>query len=333
MRLSAIGDISHMMPIIHTLQKSWPHCEITWIIGSNEHHLVSDLENINFIIFDKAQKWHAYKLIKQQLKGKKFDVLLHMQMSLRSSFASLFIKAPIKIGFDRKRSHDFQWLFTNHKIKHTPKQHVIDSFFSFLEIMGIKERIMDWSIPIPDKDRLWAKNKIAFQQQKILLIAPCSSMSYRNWTIEGYQTIAKYALSKDMTVVIVGGNNRIEHHYADQIQHACNHLCLNITGQSNLKQLLALISEADVILAPDSGPAHLGTACSTPVIGLYACTNPERARPYLSQNYLVNQYPQAIEAKHKKTVEAMPWGTRVRNEGTMERITIEQVKEQLNKFI
>lgn len=333
MRLSAIGDISHMLPIIHTLQSNWPKCKITWIIGKVEHSMVYDLPNINFIVFDKAKKWHAYKDIKQALKGQRFDVLLHMQMSLRSSIASLLVKAPIKVGFDVKRAHDFQWLFTNKKIPHTPRQHVIESFFSFIELLGIKNKQWRWDIPIADKDIEWAKHRVKLDDKKTLVIAPCSSKSYRNWAKEGYQDIAAYALENNLSVVIVGGDSELEHEFANAIQDECQQQCVNLTGKTNLKQLLAVISLCDVVLAPDSGPAHLGTACGKPVIGLYACTNPDRARPYMSADYVVNEYPQAVLDKHDQYVEQLPWGIRIRDKGTMERITFEQVQQQLDKFI
>ncbi len=333
MRLSAIGDISHMLPIIHTLQSTWPNCKITWIIGKVEHSMVFDMPNINFIVFDKAKKWHAYNDIKQALKNKRFDVFLHMQMSLRSSIASLFVKSPIKVGFDFKRAHDLQWLFTNYKIQYQAKQHVIDSFFSFIELLGINERVLKWAIPVSDKDLQWAKHRLPLKGNKTLVIAPCSSKSYRNWAKEGYQDIALYALENKFNVVVVGGNSDIEHDFANAIQDECKQQCTNLTGKTSLKQLLAVLSLCDVVLAPDSGPAHLGTACGKPVIGLYACTNPNRARPYMSAQYVVNQYPQAVLDKHDQHPEQLPWGIRIRDKGTMERITFEQVQKQLDKFI
>lgn len=77
----------------------------------------------------------------------------------------------------------------------------------------------------------------------------------------------------------------------------------------------------------------MATAVNTPVIGLYATTNPDRARPYLSADFTVNHYPQAVLDKYGKTVTEMPWGTRVRDSGTMDRITIEDVIGKLDKLM
>ena len=87
------------------------------------------------------------------------------------------------------------------------------------------------------------------------------------------------------------------------------------------------------MISPDSGPAHISTAMGTPVIGLYATTNPDRARPYLSANWVINHYPDAIQRKHNKAVKELPWGTRVRDEWAMNLITINDVTSMIDEFM
>lgn len=331
LRLSALGDISHTLPVVRTLQKHWPETKLTWVIGKLEHQLVCDIPDIEFIVFDKKEGLAAYKKLRQQMRGRRFDVVLHMQMSIRASLASLLIPAKIRLGFDKARAKDLQWLFTNHKIAAKPKQHVIDSFFGFTEALGIEEHVLEWNIPIPDEARAYAQQTLT-TDKKILVISPCSSMSYRNWTAEGYAAVADYAAEQhDIQVVLCGGPSVIEMEYGEKITELCQHKPLNLIGQTSIKQLLAVLDKADVIIAPDSGPAHLGTAVGTPVIGLYACTNPDRARPYLNADLVVNKYPEAIAAKHDKPIDELPWGIRVRDEGTMERITPADIYAKLDQ--
>lgn len=333
LRLSALGDICHTLPIVRTLQKKWPETKLTWIIGKLEHQLVCDIPDIEFIVFDKSQGLSAYKHLRCQMRDRHFDILLHMQMSIRASLASLLIPATIRLGFDRARAKDLQWLFTNHKIAPKEKQHVIDSFFGFTEALGIYEHIMEWNIPIPVEAHDFVARRLA-NNKKILVICPCSSMRYRNWTTEGYAAIADYATEHhDMQVVLCGGPTPIEQDYGDKISDLCQHKPFNLIGQTNIKQLLAVLDRADVVIAPDSGPAHLATVVGTSVIGLYACTNPERAHPYLNPDLVVNKYPEAIAARYGKTVEEVPWGTRVRDAGTMERISAQDVSTMLDKVI
>ena len=102
LRLSAVGDICHTLPIIRTLQQAWPDTRLTWIIGKLEHSLVGDISGIEFIIFDKAKGFKAYRGLRQQMKGRHFDVLLHMQMSLRASLASLLVLGAISLRLRRR---------------------------------------------------------------------------------------------------------------------------------------------------------------------------------------------------------------------------------------
>ena len=333
LRLSAIGDICHTLPVIRTIQSHWPQTKITWIIGKTEYNLVRGISEIDFIVFDKANGFKEYLNIRTQLKHVNFDILLHMQMSLRSSIASLMIKSKIKLGFDRHRAKDGQWLFTNNKIKYQSQQHVMDSLFGFSEFLGITEHKTIWNIPIEEQDYLSAI-KLLSNISKYILISPCSSKAYRNWSAAGYAAVADYIKEKyDLDVILTGGNTLIEKEFGNKIIESSKHTPLNLIGLTNLKELLSIIKGASCMVSPDSGPAHMATAMNTPVIGLYATTNPERARPYLSANWTVNRYPDAIYMKYHKKVDDVAWGTRVRDDWAMKMITIEDVTNMVDKFM
>ncbi len=333
LRLSAIGDICHTLPVVRTIQANWPNTKITWIIGKTEFELIKDIPNINFIIFDKKNGFKEYLKIRKHLHNINFDVLFHMQMSLRASLVSLMIKSKIKIGFDRQRAKDGQWLFTNKKINYVPQQHVIDSLFGFSEAAGIAEHKYIWNIPIPDTARQ-AANALVGKHPNYVVISPCSSKDYRNWHVEGYAAIADYITEKyHYNVILTGGNSEIEKRYGNEIIRFSKFPPLNLIGQTNLKELLSIIEGAKCMISPDSGPAHMSTAMGTPVIGLYATTNPDRARPYLNANWVVNRYPDAIDKKHHKQVKDMPWGTRVRDNWVMNLITTNDVKSMFDEFM
>ena len=332
LRLSAVGDISHTLPLVRTIQTAWPQTKLTWIIGKTEYKLVSDMDQIQFILFDKSQPMRSYLNIARQLRQQYFDVLIHLQMSLRASLLSLLVKSPIKLGFDKQRAKDMQWLFTNHQITYQPQQHVIDSFLGFSQCLGITTPHYEWSIPIPQHDLDFAKQTLS-HNQPVIVISPCSSMAYRNWSINGYAKIADYAQQKyGAQIVLCGGPSDIEQQYGQSImqQTACSPV--NLIGKTSLKQLLAILKQAQLVVAPDAGPAHLANAVGTPVIGLYATTNPDRARPYCYPEYVVNRYPEAVKAKYGQSITDLPWGIRVRDEGTMARIQVQDVTDMIDKF-
>ena len=104
----------------------------------------------------------------------------------------------------------------------------------------------------------------------------------------------------------------------------------NLIGKTSLKQLLALLQRASVVLCPDSGPAHMATAVGTPVVGLYATSNRHRTGPYFSQHLVVDKYPAAVEREFGKPVEALRWGQRVRDPAAMSLITVPDVVSKLD---
>jgi len=330
LRLSAVGDVCHTLPVVRTIQKVWPRTKITWVIGKLEASLMADIQNIEFITYDKSAGIKAYTQIYHKLRSRNFDALLHMQMSLRSSLINRLIPTKIRIGFDRYRAKDLQWIFNNHEIPYYSEQHVLDSFFCFAEIMGINEKLLSWDIPIAIHDREYIARQLQ-SNKPILVISPCSSMPYRNWLSERFVRVIDYATNTyGLQVVLSGGGSKIEREVGNQIVAQAKHQPLNLIGKTNLKQLLALIDKSIALISPDSGPAHMATAVSTPVIGLYACTNPKRAQPYLSAEYSINRYSEALWNKHKKTENQLSWGIRVRDPGTMARITVQDVIDKLD---
>ena len=122
----------------------------------------------------------------------------------------------------------------------------------------------------------------------------------------------------------------MEQDYARTISEASG--ATNLVGRTSLKQLYALIAAADVVLCPDSGPAHMATAAGTPVVGLYATSNPERTGPYLSRSLCVNRYPDAAERYLGKPVSDLRWGERVRHPGAMALITNDDVIGKFDEF-
>jgi heptosyltransferase I len=337
LRLSAVGDVCHTLPVVRSLQAAWPDTRFTWIIGRLEASLVADIPGIEFIIFDKAKGLGAYRALRNTLHNRRFDLLLHMQMSLRASLASsLAIRAAIKLGFDRRRTHDLQWLFTNRRIPYKPRQHVMDSFFGFAEACGVTTRVLRWDIPIPAQAQAFARDQIP-DKTRTLIISPCANArfrNFRNWRAERYAAVADHARDKlGLRVFLSGGSSAVEREYGVAIMQTAHTQPVNLIGRTDLKQLLALLGRATVLLSPDSGPVHMATAVGTSVIGLYASTNPERAGPYLSQRWCVNRYPEAMLKINRMDSEKVPWGTRVRDPGAMDLISITDVTTRLDQLM
>jgi len=148
LRLSAVGDVCHSVPVVRAIQDHWPTTNITWVIGKLESTLVGDIPGVTFNILDKSRGWRAYSDLRREMQGRHFDLLVHMQVSLRSSAVSRLLSSPVRLGFARARARDVQWLFTTNRIEAKKNQHVMDGLLGFADALGIKEPNLRWDIPI-----------------------------------------------------------------------------------------------------------------------------------------------------------------------------------------
>jgi heptosyltransferase I len=335
LRLSAIGDVCHAVAMVQQIQRFYPKTKITWVIGKVEANLLQGLENVEFVIFDKKAGIKGYQDLRTKLKQQKFDVLLHMQVALRASLASWCINAKVKIGFDSKRAKEGQWLFTNKKIAPQHQPHVLDGFLGFAKAIGVPIEAPSWQMPIGEENELWASEMIFINadDKPIAIISPAASKAERNWHAEGYAQTADYLAHLGFQVVICGGPTTLEKLLATKIITLSKAKPLNFVGKTNLKQLLAVLKLAHLVIAPDTGPAHMAVTVGTPVIGLYAHSDPRRTGPYLYQNYVVSCYRHTAQEQYKQPLEQLPWGIRAKGSDLMNGITLTQVQEKIHLLV
>jgi heptosyltransferase I len=333
LRLSAIGDTCHVVPIIRTLQHVWPTTQLTWIIGETETRLMKLVAGVELITVDKRSGLSGLRDLRKRLQGRQFDVLLHMQLALRASVMARAVRAPVKVGFDRARARELQWLFTNAQVTARTREHVLDSFFGFLVALGIHERVLRWDLPLPE-DALGYAESLIPDSQPTLVISPCSSHSRRNWAADRYAAVADYAAREHgMRVILAGGPTSLERETGAAIERLMSTPVVNQIGKDTLPQLLALLGRARVLMAPDSGPAHMATMVGTPVIGLYAATNPARSGPYLSRQWCVDAYPEAAMQFCGKPAEQLAWTRKIEEPGVMDLITVSRVTTKLDELL
>jgi heptosyltransferase I len=255
-------------------------------------------------------------------------VLLHMHASMRANRVSLLVRAGRRVGFDRGRARDFQRLFTNERIAAHPRQHVMDGLFGFAEHLGVARRGLRWDIPVAPADEAFAADLCA-GDAPVVVISPCSSerqRNYRNWPAERYAEVARQLAARyGARIVVTGAGTAEERRYGEAIHEALPSGATGLVGRSSLKQLFAVIRRARLVICPDSGPAHMATAAGTPVVGLYATSDPRRTGPYLSAALTVNRYPDAVRRAFGREPDALRFGRRVRDPDAMSLITVEDV--------
>ncbi len=332
-RLSALGDVTHAVPVVRAIQQHWPQTRITWICATLEHKLLSALDGINFIVVDKKSGWGGYYRLWRQLAGQRFDIMLQMQTSARANFTGAVVKADIKLGWDRLRARDFHRFFMTHSIPQTRFEHQVQGHLSFARSIGLEVLEPEWNFPI-SANAISFVNDLIPAAARVLLISPCSSHVHRNWSAERYAAVADYAIEHHgMTVVLSGGPSALEASIGKAIEAAANKTLTNLVGKDTLPQLVALLHRADLVLTPDSGPTHLANALGTPVIGLHACTWSKRSGPYNSLDLCVDKFTEAAQQFRNATPQELRWGTRIEQEGVMDLVEVDDVLDRLEQAL
>ena len=334
LRLSAIGDTCHAAAALRALKLAWPHTRFTWIIGKHEAKLMSAImPDVEFITFEKRTMVRELLRLRRELEPRRFDLLIDLQLSIRASLVSMLIVAPIKLGVDRRRARELQWLFTTAQIAPAADEHVLDSFLGFVRTCGIDPGPAAWDISLPCAALDYAQALIP-DPQPTLVISPCSSHAPRNWLPQRYAAVAEHAARvHGMRVILAGGRSAGEQRMGDAIVAACQAPLVNQIGKDTLPELLGLLSKATALLTPDSGPAHMATMVGLPVIGLYAATRSARAGPYYSRRWCVDRYDDAARRFCGKPAGDIPWTMKIERPGVMDLIGVGDVTEKLDALL
>ena len=333
LRLSALGDVTHVLPLLHTLRSAWPEVAITWVIGKGEHRLLAGLPGVRFVEYDKKTGFAGMRALRREL-GQRFDVLLQLQVSARANLLSAFIPARRRIGYDKSRSKEGHGLFIDERIPDRPGIHVLDAIGSFCEPLGLVRQEVVWNLPVPDAAHDWARAQWADDGRRTLMISPCSSHVLRNWRAERYAALADHATMQGWRIVLCGGRSALERETGDAILAAMQARddVLDLIGKDTLKQLPALLARADLLVTPDSGPMHIAGAMGTKVLGLHAATNPNRSGPYSDRRFCVDRYDAAARKYRGKPAADLKWGSKIEAEGVMDLIGVDDAIAAFERY-
>ena len=332
-RFSALGDVTLTVPLVQHLQRSLPNATLTWITSPLSYSLLQGLPGIHFEVFEKPRTLADYRAFYRAFSQRTFDVVLAMQANLRINLLYPALHAPIKIGFDRTRAREGQWLFCNRAIPFA-NEHLLDSFMSFAQQLGVAPAPITWDLPIGEEEKSWAHDQLQHLPRPLIAIHPVASKMERTWLWDRYLDLMQAAAKKwQVGFLITGGNAAQERDFCARLASSAPPGTLNLCGQTSPKQLAALLGQVDVLLAPDTGPVHLATAMKTPVVGLYAVAPPSLSGPYAKQEFIVNRYSEAVRKFLGKDPQCLAWNTRVHHPQAMALIQTEDVLQQLARLL
>ncbi len=333
LRLSALGDVTHVVPLVRTLQQARPGVELHWVIDKAGHRLLEGLPGVVFHVYDKKSGLAGMRALRRELPATGFTALLQMQVAFRANVLSAFIPARRRIGYDRSRSKDLHGLFINERIPDRPGIQVLDAIGSFCEPLGLKHTTVSWDLATPAEAHDWARAQWDDDGRPVLMISPCSSHARRNWHADRYAAVADHAAARGWRVVLCGGRSELERHTTDAILAAMHAPALDLVGRDTLKQLPALLARANLLMTPDSGPMHIANAVGTKVLGLHAASNPERSGPYSDRRYCVDRYDAAARRFLRRPAAELKWGTKIEFDGVMELVTVDDAIAAFERYV
>jgi heptosyltransferase I len=279
--MSAVGDAVHVLPVINALKRANPRTRITWVLQPGPAALVRGHRSVDeVVIFDRAKGLTAFADIARELAKRPFDLVINLQVYFKAGIVTALTHAPVKLGFDRARARDFNWLFTNKKIPVGPVKHVQDQYFEFLAALGVSPEPVEWDLgPRPD-ERDWQRRFTSPISRPIASVVVATSKPEKDWIPERWAEVADALHERfGMQVVLVGGKSERELAAERIVMDKAKHKPRSELG-SGLRNLVSILDASALVLSPDTGPLHMAVALGRPVISLIGYTNPKRTGPY-----------------------------------------------------
>jgi heptosyltransferase I len=316
--MSAVGDAVHVLPVLTAIKRHTPAAHVSWVLQPGPATLVRGHPAVDeIVLFDRAAGWRAFVDVRRALRARPFDVVLDLQVYLKAGIVTGFTRAPIKLGFDRARARDANWLFTSKRIPaHPVGQHVQDQYFEFLTALGIPHDPVQWGLGPWPAERGAQREFFARIARPVAVIVVATSKPEKDWIPERWGDVAR-ALDADFGLqpVLVGGTSPRERH-AESVIRARAPGAISALG-CGLRPLVGILDGAALALSPDTGPLHMAVALDRPVISLMGYTNPKRTGPYRRfHDLMIDAYGDAGE-DYPISMETRP--------GRMPRITVDDV--------
>lgn len=279
--MSAVGDAVHVLPVLEALKRKSPAIHLTWVLQPGPAALVRGHRSVDeILLFDRRNGWRAFSAIRRELASRKFDLVINLQVYFKAGVVTAFTQAAVKLGFDRARARDFNWLFTTHRIPPHAPQHVQDQYFEFLTALNVPHEPVRWALGPWPSERDAQREFLDRFERPIAPIVVATSKPQKDWLPERWAEVAD-ALWYDFGLqpVLVGGQSRRELAAEHTIMTRAKCGPFSALG-SGLRKLVGIIDGSALVLSPDTGPLHMAVALDRPVVALMGYTNPKRTGPY-----------------------------------------------------
>jgi heptosyltransferase-1 len=286
---SAVGDIVHTLPVLVRLRERYPDAQIDWFVTPENADLVRHHPALsNVVLFDRrryshfGRNWLATRgvlSLLRTLRRNQYDLVVDLHGQLRSALFTVATGAAVRVGFEKAR--EGAWLVYSHHIPLlTDSVHAVDRYLWLGRVLGFEPGEPDFSIYLPpDADRrvddLLSQHEL--RGRPIALVVPGTVWQTKHWRVEGFAGVARHLLRRDFAVVLAGAPK--DRSRGQQVAALCPSVC-DLTGQTTLSEMMALVRRAAVCITNDSGSMHLAVAFGRPLVSVFGPTSPLLTGPY-----------------------------------------------------
>lgn len=280
---SALGDIVQTLPLLPVLKARFPKAEISWVVNQNFQELLEDHPMISQVIpFNRYGGWKDWWALLKRLRQENFDLVFDLQGLLRTAVMTAATGSPKRIGLETAR--EFSHFACHDLISETSREvPAHERIWRVAEVLGMRGFTPETVVPIGQKDYLSVQKMLSAVPGPFIAIHAGAQWVTKRWPVEKFAEVASQAMRMhNVSVVILGspGEKPLGHQLERQIrQRRSGGHVLDLTGQTTLKQLAAVLERAEVLLTNDSGPMHLAAGLSVPLVGVFSSTDSLRSGP------------------------------------------------------
>lgn len=307
-RLSAIGDVVHVLPALRCLRHYYPYANISWLVEDRAAGLIDGHPDLDEIIIFPRKRWREgvfgpIRLLNtisevsgffRNLRAKGFDAAIDFQGNLKSGVMTLLSGAPLRVGFAKGYCREYNYIFTNHHV--TPlkeRMHRVEKYLSLLTALGIKPTYEHSTINVSPEDRNYITKSLENfinSPRPLVIIHPGTSEfgAYKRWPAKSFTHLGNKLIKElGAQVIITWGPGELDK--AKEIISGMDEGSHLAPETSNLHQLASLIGQSDLFVSGDTGPMHIASILGVPQVAIFGPKDPVIYGPYNEHSAVVRK--------------------------------------------
>lgn len=297
-KLSAIGDVIHALPVSYAIKERYPEAHLTWVVEKPAYPILEDNPYIDeIILFEKAKFRSIGGFLREigpfrrRLRVRRYDASLDLQGLFKSAAIVWNAGARQRIGTANMRE-GAQLVSRPVRGPHA-RGHIVERYLDVARALGCTVDEVRFPVAVSERDRAAAEMLLVREGvqagRPFVAFAIGANWPNKRWPVEHFAALADRLYRAHYVPVLVGGG-RLDETIAQDIMRASEIPPVNLVGRTNLKQLAHIFTRAALVLGGDTGPVHLAAGLRRPTVMLMGPTDANRNGPY-------GQLENAIEAQ------------------------------------